>query len=114
MSWIDFSRLYSFGLTDEVILFCLIIVGIMGSYYLIRPLISILIALQSTRLLNYVISSLTFIAVFFVFVLLSGNLQMLTYRLFKFTLQGLAFFGIVLFFIHLIKQFVKPQQKPFR
>ncbi|MFD2043935.1 hypothetical protein ACFSTA_05195 [Ornithinibacillus salinisoli] len=70
-----------------------------------RPIISFLIALHSTRLLSYFISSLVFIVIFFAVVLLIGEIQLLTFQLFKFALQSLAVFGGTLLIIHVFKQF---------
>ncbi|WP_211753620.1 hypothetical protein [Oceanobacillus limi] len=90
----------SLGLTDEMVYSISIFFGIIGIYFVTKPVISFLIALNSTKLLCYVISSLIFIVAFFVVVLIIGEIRGLTLQLVKFSLQALGVFGGALWVIH--------------
>ncbi|WP_284140973.1 MULTISPECIES: hypothetical protein [unclassified Virgibacillus] len=107
MKGLDFSRFYSFGLTDEHMLALVILAGVICCYYIFRPISSLLILLKSKMLLCYINGSLLFLVLFFVI----GNwievsTEMLLSSL-KIALQTLALFGVLLWFIHLFLQWTR-------
>ncbi|WP_042145138.1 hypothetical protein [Paucisalibacillus sp. EB02] len=103
VDWIKLSHLQSLGIPKEVFFTIVIFLGIVGCYFMIRPVTFILMSIKSERLLNYLLSGLSFIVIFFIVVLLIGEIELLTYQLFKVTLQALALFGLLLCVVHLIK-----------
>lgn len=103
INWINISQLQSLGISKEAFFTLIIFIGILGCYFIIRPVALILISLKSDRLLNYILSGLAFIVIFFIVVLFIGDIEMLTYELFKISLQVLAMFGLVLCVMHLFK-----------
>jgi hypothetical protein len=103
VDWIKLSHLQSLGIPKEVFFMIVIILGIMGCYFMFRPITFILISIKSERLLNYLLSGLSFIVIFFVIVLFVGKVELLTYQLFKISLQAIAFFGLLLCVVHLFK-----------
>ncbi|WP_026905955.1 hypothetical protein [Paucisalibacillus globulus] len=103
VDWIKVSHLQSLGIPKEVFFTFVIILGIMGCYFIFRPITFILLSIKSERLLNYLISGLSFIVIFFVIVLFVGKVELLTYQLFKVSLQAIAIFGLLLCVVHLIK-----------
>ncbi|MEN2766614.1 hypothetical protein [Ornithinibacillus xuwenensis] len=111
VDWIKFSHLNSLGIEKEVLYVILIFIGILASHIVIRPLTAFLITLQSERLLSYVLSSLSYIVLFFIAVLFIGKIDPLTYQLFKFSLQILGILGFVILIIQLLKQVLKRRRK---
>ncbi|MUK90239.1 hypothetical protein GMD78_17845 [Ornithinibacillus sp. L9] len=101
---IKMAHLRSLGLTEEILFSLLILVGIIASYMVIKPITTFLISLKSTRLLSYLLSSLVFIVLFFIVVFFIGEIQFITFRLFKFALQALAVFGGMLLIMHVYQQ----------
>ncbi len=111
INWINISQLQSLGISEETFFTLFIFLGILGCYFIIRPIALILISLKSERLLNYILSGLAFIVIFFTVVLWIGDIEMLTYELFKISLQVLAMFGLVLCVIHLFKRMKQRRKK---
>lgn len=108
---IKLSQLSSLGLTEEMVYSVVIFLGILGCYMLIRPIITFLIALQSERLLSYLLSSLVCTSIFFIAVLFIGEVQITLYNLFKYTLQSLAVLGLLLFLVHVWNYIQKGRKK---
>jgi hypothetical protein len=100
---IKLSQLQSLGIPKEIFFTIIIFLGTIGCYLMIRPITLILISIKSERLLNYLLSGLSFIVIFFMVVLFIGKIEILTYQLLKVSLQVLAIFGLFLCVVHLIK-----------
>jgi len=111
VDWIKLSHLQSLGIPKEVFFTAVIFLGIVGCYFMIRPITYILISIKSERLLNYLLSGLAFIVIFFLVVLMVGEVELLTYQLFKVSLQALAIFGLFLCIIHVIKSLLLRRNK---
>ncbi|GGA87809.1 hypothetical protein [Ornithinibacillus halotolerans] len=104
-------QLESIGISKEALFIIIIFIGIVGSYCLLRPVTSILLSIQSERLISYLLSGLVFIVLFFLFVMIFGEIQYLTYQLLKVALQGLALFGLLLCVIQLIEYVIRMIKK---
>jgi len=85
-----------FSLNDRLLYTFIIVSGILISFFIIKPFVSLLISTQSFYLINYVISSLFVLFVFLIIVLLNDKIVAEATYLFKFILQSLAVFGIIL------------------
>lgn len=86
----------TFSLNDRLLYTFIIVSGILISFFMIKPFVSLLISTQSFYLINYVISSLFVLFVFLITVLLNDKIWAEATHLFKFILQVLAVFGIIL------------------
>lgn len=104
VNWIKLSQLQSLGMPQELFFVFVIFLGIVGCYFIIRPITLILLSLKSERLVSYLLSALIFIVIFFSVVLLVGKIDVMTYQLLKLSLQALAIFGFGLCVTHLFKQ----------
>ncbi|MEC5426035.1 hypothetical protein QGM71_21530 [Virgibacillus sp. C22-A2] len=102
--WISIPQLAALGIKEEYIYFAIITIGIVSSYLLINPIINWVVHLQSARLLSYILSSLIIIVLFFIVVLIMGEVHPAMFGLFKFGLQGLASFGIILLLYYSYKR----------
>jgi hypothetical protein len=111
IDWIKISQLESLGIPKEAFYTLVIFLGIMGCYYIIRPVSMVLISLQSEKLVSYLLSGLLFIVIFFSIVLFIGEIHLFTYQLLKISLQALAVFGLLLCVVHLVRQFVGRRRK---
>jgi len=97
------SNLDLFSMNERIFYMMLIIIGILCSYFLVKPIISLLISVNSIRLLSYVISSCFIFLFFLIATLKVGEVIPKTYQLFKFVLQTLGVFGVCLLFVQLIR-----------
>src|SRR5699024_2993785 len=92
-----------FSMNERIFYMMLIIIGILCSYFLVKPIISLLISVNSIRLLSYVIISCFIFLFFFIAALKVGEVISIFYYLFKFVLQTLGVFGVCLLFVQLIR-----------
>src|SRR5699024_1515820 len=97
------SNLDLFSMNERIFYMMLIIIGILCSYFLVKPIISLLISVNSIRLLSYVINSCFIFLFFLISTLKVGEVMTKTYKLFKFVLQTLCVFGVCLLFVQLIR-----------
>lgn len=111
VEWLKLSQLQSLGISKEVFFVFVIFLGIVGCYFIIRPITLILVSTHSDRVLSYLLSGLAFMTLFFVVVLFSGEIQLITYQLLKLSLQALSVFGLILLVIHMYKNLVKKRNK---
>ncbi|WP_010096835.1 hypothetical protein [Ornithinibacillus scapharcae] len=111
VEWLKLSQLQSLGISKEVFFIFVIFLGIAGCYFVIRPITLILVSTKSDRVLSYLLSGLSFMTLFFIVVLISGEIQMITYQLLKFSLQALSIFGLILLIIHIYKNLLKKRNK---
>lgn len=109
--WFKLSQLQSLGISKEAFFIFVIILGIAGCYFIIRPITLILVSTNSDRVLSYLLSGLSFLALFFVVVLIIGEIQVITYHLLKFSLQALSLFGLILIIVHLYRSLLKKRNK---
>lgn len=107
LPWIKIPHLNSFGLTNDMLISFVIIIGVVGAYFIIRPIISFLIALHAKKLLTYLLSSLFFVVLFFIVILVNGNITNKTYEFFSFSLQVLSILGGVLLLVHLMQWMIR-------
>ncbi|PAV28781.1 hypothetical protein CIL05_14230 [Virgibacillus profundi] len=96
-SWIDLSVFSFLGIGGDVVSYLIVFLSIIASYFIISPLISWFVALQSTKLLSYIICSLIIFVLFFIVMEFIWNQQKLN-NLLKIILQCLVAFGVVLIF----------------
>ncbi len=111
IDWIKISQLESLGIPREAFYTLAIFLGIVGCYFIIRPVAIVLITLQSERLVSYFLSGLVFIVIFFSIVLVVGEIEQFTYQLLKLSLQALAIFGLLLCVVHLVRQLIEKRKK---
>lgn len=78
-------------------------VSILCCYLLMKPVVSYLMRVKSIELLSYLASSFIVLILFLVLVLKQGQILPETYQLFKFALQGLAVFGLILVLYQLFR-----------
>lgn len=90
------ANLDVFSMNERILYIFLTVLGIFVSYSVIKPLISLLISINSLYLLSYAMSSLLIFLTFLIVILLEGKVMPETYHLLKFILQSLAIFGVVL------------------
>ncbi|TXL67534.1 hypothetical protein FHP05_00520 [Cerasibacillus terrae] len=91
------------GLNENDILYIFVFLGILGSYFSVKPLISFMMALKLEKLLNYILGSLLFFTLYFGIALWKDEWQLIIYDQLQFTLQAVALFGGVLFTVYLVK-----------
>lgn len=84
----------------------MMLVIIVASYFLIQPMISYFISLQSIRLISYVMSSL-FVLFFLCLALLLMDIDHLLLNMIKITFQCLAVFGLGLAIVYSIGRLTK-------
>jgi hypothetical protein len=111
LNWIKISQLQSLGIPKEVFFTSIIFLGVLGCYFIIRPIAFILISIKSERLLNYLLSGLSFVVIFLTIVLFIGEIELLTFQLFKLSLQAIAFFGFLLCIMHLFRSIRQRRKK---
>src|SRR5699024_12721124 len=109
-TWFSMSQLMILGLEEEHIYFVLLFGGIVVCYLLIQPFISFLVAMQSARVLSYILSSLLALVVLFVTILIT-NAQESSRLLMRVTLESLALFGILLVIVVRLKRFINNRRK---
>lgn len=107
VSWINDSLILAMGLNKLYVYFVLIFIGVLISYFLIEPMIIWFIALQSTKLLSYIVTSLIVIVLFFIIVLFTNEMNGSTFSLLKVVLQCLASLGILLIVIQSVQFIIK-------
>lgn len=112
-SWIRLSQLQTLGIKEEYAYFVIILIGVLLIYLVVQPFIQWFIALKLFGILGYIISSLTLLAAFFIFVILSGihhDDQLLLFLL-KSVFQTLALFGIALIIIHTFQRIFRKKKR---
>ncbi|SDQ65179.1 hypothetical protein SAMN05216232_2941 [Virgibacillus subterraneus] len=77
-----------------------IFIGIIIIYLMVHPFVNWVVSMQSTILLTYVMSSLAFLVLFLLGIILTTVLNL---TLFAMTLQCLAIFGGCLIIIHTLQ-----------
>lgn len=77
-----------------------IFIGIIIIYLMVHPLVKWVISMQSTKLLAYIMSSLAFLVLFLLGIILTTVLNL---TLLAMTLQCLAIFGGCLIIIHALQ-----------
>lgn len=92
-----------------IVMLVLFVVGM--SYLFILPLIKWFVALQSVKLLSYIVCSLFVLVLYFIMMFFVGDKQYLTIQFIKVILQGIAFFGGGLVVIYSIQYLFKGKQK---
>lgn len=107
LSWINDSMLSAMGLNKLYIYFFLVFIGVLICYFLIEPIIIWIVALQSTKLLSYIVTSLVVIVLFFISMLFTNQLEEIIFSLLKVVLQCLASLGIVLILIRSIQSLMR-------
>src|SRR5699024_12542835 len=109
-TWFSMSQLMILGLEEEHIYFVLLFGGIVVCYLLIQPFISFLVAIQSARVLSYILSSLLALVVLFVTILITDAQE--SSRLFmRVTLESLALFGMLLVILVSMTHFINTNIK---
>lgn len=88
-------NLESFSMNDRILYFLTTLSVIFVSYFLVKPLVSILISLNSIYLLSYLISSMLILLIFLIANLMGGFIHGAN-DLWKFILQSLAVYGVIL------------------
>ncbi|SHG24541.1 hypothetical protein [Ornithinibacillus halophilus] len=91
--WIKMPHLQSLGITEEILLYGIVIGGIIGCYFIIQPIIRLILSLKAERLLSYLVSSLLFFVLFFSVILIKGEITVDSYKVLGFALQGLSILG---------------------
>src|SRR5699024_2294216 len=107
LSWINDSMLSAMGLNKLYVYFVLLFLAVLISYFIIEPIVMWFVALQSTKLLSYIITSLIVIVLFFIIVLYTGKTNELIFSILKVVLQCLASLGIILIVIQSIQSIIK-------
>lgn len=108
-NWINFTQLSILGIEEELVYYAIILLGIITSYLIIQPIISWFVALKSTKLLSYIVSSLIVLVLFFLIVLFVGDLQYLLSDLLKMALQSVSIFGVILTIYYSIRRLIQKQ-----
>lgn len=91
------------SINERIIYTAVLSVSILCCYLLIKPVVSYLMTIKSIGLLSYLTSSLVILILFLMIVLKQGKILPETYQLFKFALQSLAIFGLILFVYQLFR-----------
>lgn len=110
-SWISSTQLTALGLNKSHVYFTMIFIAIIIIYYLIQPLISWLVILNSKNLLSYIISSLCVITVFLIITVKVDMSRDSIFSLFKQILYCLATLGIILIIIQSIQVIIRRANK---
>lgn len=99
MKWIHLNQLLSLGLTEDQLYFIIILCGMFVSYYIVQPIVHWFVAINSTKVLSYLIASLLVM----IGILLFSIQQMngVFANLLKIGFQSLAVFGCILFIVRL-------------
>jgi|SRR5699024_3055919 len=90
-----------FSMNDRVLYLFLTIAGIFISYLVIKPIITLLVSTNSFHLLSYITSGLLVLFIFLIAILVNETLVTKANHLFKFILQSLAIFGVILCIVNL-------------
>ncbi|WP_156290492.1 hypothetical protein [Oceanobacillus salinisoli] len=106
VSFIKFSHLAALGLEREHFYFILITLGAVISFIIIHPFVQWFVALQSTRLLSYVISTLVLLIIFLVMGIFISDLSEILLIILKLMLQSLAMFGGVLILYYSVRRLI--------
>lgn len=96
-----------FGVSDAHLIYSFILFGVLISYFIVKPLINIILSLQLGRLLHYILSSLLFFTCYFGAGLWLKDWQDIIFSQLKFTFQVVALFGGVLLIIYIVKEISK-------
>ncbi|MDY0396227.1 hypothetical protein ACFSMW_03000 [Virgibacillus halophilus] len=86
-----------FGLSDDAIFIVLLTVGMLVSYFVLRPVTRLLLRWRAETLMNYLLSSLVVIILLLTWLSLDNH--MLRFRL---ALLFLAGFGVILMVVRII------------
>ncbi|MDL4842162.1 hypothetical protein [Aquibacillus rhizosphaerae] len=97
------SQLVPFGVTEDHLFFILGLLGIIICYYLLHPLIKLLVMLQWSSLLTYIFGSLIFLIITGLYSIMQHVNRLGDINLSKLAnvALGITFFGGALFVIHL-------------
>ncbi|GGB53381.1 hypothetical protein F3157_20980 [Virgibacillus dakarensis] len=108
-SWIRLTQLLSLGLTKEQLYFIVIFIGIFTCYYIIQPIIHWFVALQSTKVISYLITSMLVLICMLGFSVHQSDDVISS--LIRTALQSLAAFGCMLFIVRIFEVIVKRGKK---
>ncbi|RLL45174.1 hypothetical protein D8M04_09955 [Oceanobacillus piezotolerans] len=103
--FIKLSQLSALGIEENDIHLFLIIVGVILSFLLIKPIVEWFVVSQSTKVLSYLISSLFILVLFFTMVLSLDAIEPLTFSLLNMLLKVLAVFGAGLLLLRVVEFF---------
>ena len=95
---INLPKQFNLALIEEYVYYILIFIGVVISYFIVRPFITWLVTLQLINLLSYIIGSLVFLVLLVLAMVSVEELNHLLVNFIKIALQCLAVFGIVLTF----------------
>ncbi|HEY4602353.1 MAG TPA: hypothetical protein VIG73_13890 [Cerasibacillus sp.] len=93
-----------FGISDIDLVYSFIFLGILASYFIMKPLINIILTLQLRRLLHYILSSLLFFTCYFGAGLWLKDWQDIIFGQLKFTFQLVALFGGILLILYIFRE----------
>ncbi len=104
-SWlINKAQLPPLGITEQHIHFLMGFIGVFICYYLLSPLLRLLVALKWDRVLTYIIGSLFFLVIIALVQLKRGSASEYgTMEMIATISLGIIFFGIGLFVIHITR-----------
>lgn len=93
-----------FGVSDVDFVYGFIFFGLLASYFIMKPLISLILRLQLRRLLHYLLSSLLFFTCYFGAGLWLKDWQEIILSQLKFTFQVVALFGGILLIVYIFRE----------
>lgn len=106
--WINMQQLSILGVPKKYAYMVLFLIGILGMYILLRPLIQFLLLKHSHRLLTYIVSSLFLIVMLLFTVLTQGGSDKASLLPFmKYAMLTFAVFGIGLLVMNILHFFLQ-------
>ncbi|GAB3793029.1 hypothetical protein [Virgibacillus kimchii] len=108
-TWLNLTQLNILGVKENHIIFIVLLITLGVVYFIVTPVMRWVIALQSSKILSYVMSSFLLLIFVFSVAMTRESLEFSLSHLLKVSLQCFSIFGVLLILHSIYMKFIKKQ-----